>query len=93
MATDEQMKLLKQAIADGKRVEIDQYPEGSSPDFRTASKSGKDASERNARGERVARIRNADGGVSRECGISQEQSFELLDAGAVPQHPGDQPTT
>lgn len=92
MATDQEMQKLKQAIADGKRVEIDRHTAHPSADPQVASRSAQKASERNARDERIARIRNADGSRTFECGVSREQAFELLDAGATPNHPGDQAT-
>lgn len=81
-ATPEDMERLRDAITtEGKRVEIDRHTGHASGSARAASESSARAAESNSRGERVARIMDAEGREF-ECGVNADQARELIAAGA-----------
>lgn len=77
------MDRLRAARAAGKPVEIERHHGMGSGTFAVAQASSQRASERNARGERVARILDASGRRAFECGVNADEVQELLKLGAV----------
>jgi hypothetical protein len=77
------MDRLRSARAAGKRVEILRHIGAASASLAVARENAQRASERNKRGERVARILDAQGEREFECGVSANQVQELLSLGAI----------
>jgi tetratricopeptide (TPR) repeat protein/nucleoside phosphorylase len=77
------MDKLRAARATGKRVEILRHIGAASATLSVARANAQRASERNARGERVARILDAQGEREFECGVNSNEVQELLRLGAI----------
>ena len=77
------MDILREALREGKRVEISRHIGSPSASFAAAGESARRASEANSRGDRVVRILDADGERKYECGANANEVAELLKLGAV----------